>query len=352
MNELVFENALKGSRAYAQLQSDLKSGLSHAYIIASGDDDVTDELFTLIAAAIFCNSTNIAPQNEISHGPDIGVGGTDNHPDSHSACLKCAECRKVLHGNHPDVFHINENRDKIKVEDVTGMLSTIYIRSLTGRKLYFIHRADLMNVQAQNKLLKTLEEPPANVTVFLGVANEAAMLDTIKSRARTVHIDVFDKETVYSAMLALGANAEMSAVAAACSEGMLGKARRITTSPEYAALYRSALDLMSGLNRSPDVVRFDSAIADGENIAAFLDVLSIVIRDIMLVGKQPDMVLSRHVLPEISALAEKYSPLALAKILSSINDTRRQLSLNVSALSAVDSLLFAILEVRHKYPKS
>lgn len=58
--------------------------------------------------------------------------------------------------------------------------------------------------QAQNKLLKTLEEPPKDVTIFLGVANEASMLDTIKSRARAVAIDVFDEDVVYNALLSLG----------------------------------------------------------------------------------------------------------------------------------------------------
>lgn len=327
MSELVFENALKNSRAFKQIGSDLKSGLSHAYIIASGDDDVIDEFFTLIAAAIYCKK-------------------------KHSACFDCPECRKVLHGNHEDVFHINEKRDKIKVEDVNNMLSSVYIKSLSGRKLYFIHRADLMNVQAQNKLLKTFEEPPADVTFFLGVANESAMLDTVKSRARTVHLDIFDKEVIYSAMLALGCDEEMSAVASACSEGMLGKARKIATSPEYAEIYRSALNFMRGLNRSSDIVRFDGAIANSDNTGAFLDVLSIIVRDMMIIEDEPDMVLSKHVSGDIVTLAAKYSPLALAKILAVINDTRRQLSLNVSALSAIDNLLFAILEIRHKYPKS
>lgn len=327
MSELVFENALKNSRAFKQIQSDLKSGLSHAYIIASGDDDVLDEFFTLVAAAVYCRN-------------------------AHSACLDCPECRKVLHGNHEDVFHINEKRDKIKVEDVNNMLSSVYIKSLSGRKLYFIHRADLMNVQAQNKLLKTFEEPPADVTFFLGAANESAMLDTVKSRARTIHLDLFDKEVIYSAMLALGCDEEMSAVASACSEGMLGKARKIATSPEYAEIYRSALNFMRGLNRSSDIVRFDGAIANSDKIGAFLDVLSIIVRDMMVIEDEPDMVLSKHVSGEIVALAAKYSSLALAKILAVINDTRRQLSLNVSALSAIDNLLFAILEIRHKYPKS
>ena len=326
MSLLTFENALKGSKAFGLILNDLKLGLGHAYLISSGDDDVVDEFFTLTAMAVYCSEGSV--------------------------CGGCAECRKVLHGNHPDVFHINEGRDKIKVEDVSNMLSSVYIKSLSGRKLYFIHRADLMNVQAQNKLLKTLEEPPADVTIFLGVANEAAMLDTIKSRSRTVHLDVFDTDTMYRAMLALGCDEEMSAVASACSEGMLGKARKIATSPKYATLYRDALSAVRSLNRSSDVASVDGAIANRDDIGEFLDVLSIVFRDMLVVQNDKNMILSKHVMGEIEALSAGYSPLALAKILTLINNTRRQLSLNVSALSAVDNLLFSILEVRHKCPRS
>jgi len=327
VNVLTFEKALKGSRAYGLLMSDLKTGLGHAYIVASGDDDVVDEFFTLVAASVYCENGN-------------------------SACFECAECRKVLHRNHADVFHINEARDKIKVDDVAKLVASVYVKSLSDRKLYFIHRADLMNAQAQNKLLKTLEEPPQDVTIFLGVANSAAMLDTIKSRARTLHLDVFDEDTVFEAMLALGYDREMSSVAAACSEGMVGKARKIASSPQYAQLYRAALDLMKRLDKSTDILSLDGLAAGQEDMSGFLDVLSIIIRDMLIVQEDESMILSKHVSQDIKELAQKYSPLALAKIISIINDTRRQLSLNVSPLSAIDNLLFSILEVRHKCPKS
>lgn len=327
MTALTFESTLKGSNAYKFIRSDLKSGLGHAYAITSGDDDVVDEFFTLIATAVYCDN-------------------------NHSSCMECAQCRKVLHSNHPDIFHVNAEREKIKVEDVNKMLSSVYIKSLSGRKLYFIHRADLMNVQAQNKLLKTLEEPPEGVTIFLGVANESAMLDTIKSRVRNIHLDLFDEDVVYNAMLALGYDREKCEVAAACSEGMLGKAKKIAASPQYSALYNSALDLLRKLERSSDILRLDANVANQENLSEFLDVLSIIIRDMLVVQQNADMILSKHVTGEICSLAGKYSPLALAKILAIISDTRRQLSLNVNALSAIDNLLFSILEVRHKCPKS
>lgn len=326
MSGLMFDTVLKQSKAFRFILSDLKIGLGHAYSVISGDDDVVDEFFTLIAAAVYCKN-------------------------DHEACFKCAECKKILHSNHADVFHLNETRDKIKVEEISRMLSSVSIKSLAGRKLYFIHRADLMTAQAQNKLLKTLEEPPEGVTVFLGIANESAILDTVKSRVRSLHIDLFDEDTVYNTMLALGYNDEMSTVSAACCEGMLGKARRIASSPKYVSLYRSALDMLTHLGRSSDVARLDSLFANQDGIGEFLDILSIIVRDMLVAQSDANMILSKHMYGEIAALSEGYSQLALSKILAAINDTRRQLTLNVGALSAVDNLLFSILEVKHKCPK-
>lgn len=323
MNEITFEKSLRASKAFSLISSDLKTGLGHAYMVVSPDDEIVDELFMLTAASVYCVS--------------------------HDACLNCAACKKVLHNNHPDIFHLYPVKDKIKVEDIEGLLDTVSVKSLSGRKLYFIHRADLMNVQAQNKLLKTLEEPPSDVTIFLGVANEAGMLDTIKSRTREIYVDIFDEDAVYDAMLALGLDKEMSAIAAACSEGQLGKARKIATSPKYADLYKSALYVLNNLARSSDVVKVDGIIATQEDIQGFLDVLSIVLRD-MLVSKQNEkMMLSKHVSEDIINLSGRYSERAIAEIIFKINAVRKKLALNVSAIATIDDLLFSILEVRHKW---
>ena len=178
MSELVFEDTLKNSRAYHLLSNDFRLELGHAYMLVSPDDDTVKEFFTLIATTIFC--------------------------ETKSACMHCNECGKVLHGNHPDLAVINAIGENIKVEAIKDLTEDAGIKSFSGTKVYYIHRADLMNTAAQNKLLKTLEEPPKGVVIFLGVSNESAMLDTIKSRTRTVYLDVFDNDTVKNAMLDLG----------------------------------------------------------------------------------------------------------------------------------------------------
>ena len=319
--DTTFFAPLKNSRAFALLKKDLKEGLGHAYMIVSPDDDTVDEFFALVGMAIFCGT--------------------------HEPCMTCAECRKILNGNNPDVFHLNEKRDKIKVEDLQKFLSNVNIKPIGERKLYFVHRADLMNAQAQNKLLKTLEEPPADVTIFLGVGNEAGMLETVKSRARTVYLDSFDEKTLYDFLVSLGINSSTAAIAASCSEGQLGKAKKIAGSSDYAELFNSVITLLRRLNRSTDVVTLDTSIASQKDVGAFLDVLSIIFRD-MLAGKEDgSLILQRHVADDIEELSKNYSRKALANILFAINDARRKISLNVNVLATVDALLFKILEERY-----
>lgn len=111
------------------------------------------------------------------------------------------------------------------------------------------------------------------------------MLDTIKSRARCVAVDNFDEDVVYHSLLSLGIDKDTCAIAAACSEGQLGKAHKIALSPKYADLYKCAIYLLTNLNRSSDVVKVDGIIANEQDLSGFLDVLSVILRDMLVCKK-------------------------------------------------------------------
>ncbi|UKI52131.1 MAG: hypothetical protein L6V79_01025 [Clostridium sp.] len=128
-----FQDALKKSRAYNLIKHDIDTGnLSHAYMVISPDVFAVQNLFRLIACAVYCKD----------------------------ACTTCPVCKKVLNGNHADVKFINEDGKKIKVEDVAALIEDTETKPFeSDNKLYFVNSADKMNPAAQNKLLKTLEEP-------------------------------------------------------------------------------------------------------------------------------------------------------------------------------------------------
>lgn len=323
MKAPLFENVLRASRAFYLISKDMQLGLGHAYMVVSPDDEIVKEFFSLVAAKMFCLTGR--------------------------ACMECRGCRTVLDGNNPDVFTLNEQGDKIKVQDVKDLVASVSIKPLGDVKAYFVHRADLMTQDAQNKLLKTLEEPPAGVTIFLGVANEAGVLDTVKSRCRKVYIDVFDRETVYNALKDLGCGGEEAAIAAACCEGQLGKARVIAFSPEYGERYADALTLLERLKRSRDVLDAESVPSLKSNEGEFLKVLAVAVRDIISAKEGSPLFFGEATASRLERLSQGFSLRALALTLEAIGKAQEKLAFSVNTAAVEDSLLFDILEVKHKW---
>lgn len=323
MSAPVFENTLRRSRAFDVISKDMRLGLGHAYMVVSPDDEIVKEFFTLVGAAVFCTAK--------------------------SACMECSECRKVLDGNHPDLFTVNYAGEKIKVQEVKNLISSVSIKPLSGVKAYFVHRADLMTPDAQNKLLKTLEEPPEGVTIFLGAANEAGILDTMKSRCRKIYIDVFDRETVYNALRELGCDAESASIAAACCEGQLGKARSIAFSPEYKQRYSDALALLETLKKSRDILSAENIPSFRNGETDFLKILSVALRDVIAAKEGAPLFFEAATASRLNALAEDFSLRALALSVDAVNKAQEKLSYGVNSAAVCDSLLFTILEVKHKW---
>src|SRR5438045_374460 len=115
------------------------------------------------------------------------TGGTDAHVAPLDPCNICLSCRKVLHGNHPDIHIVTRASDKqfILIEQVRVLQSDSSRRTLEGRRnIFIILDAHEMNLQAANCLLKTLEEPEPDVVLLLTVPDAGLLLPTILSRVQ------------------------------------------------------------------------------------------------------------------------------------------------------------------------
>lgn len=319
-----YENALRNSAAYRDIKRDVDNdALSHAYMLVSPDGEAVKELFKLVACAVYCDN---------------------------DVCLECADCRGVLSGRNLDVNFINLLEKKITVDTVNELIESSFMAPRYGkRKLYFILSAEQMNAAAQNKLLKTLEEPPRSVSIFLGVKSTGAMLDTIKSRVRTVNLDLFSSEVIYDEMLKITGDEGLSRTAAACSQGMLGRAEQIALSKDYLAVFDKAFELLNKLQKSKDIAGLLSDKAfDKDNFPALLDALSVIFRDMLVSKTDLSLIESKHKQSEIVELAEGYSPLAIGKIVYLINEERKKLTYNVGGVAVAENLLFGLLEVKYK----
>lgn len=319
-----FADALKSSRAYNLIKHDIDTGnLSHAYMVISPDTLALNNLFEIVACAVYCKD---------------------------DACLACTTCHRILHGNHADVKFINSDNKNLKVEDVESLIDDTGTRPFeSDHKLYFVFSADKMNAAAQNKLLKTLEEPQKTVTIFLGVSRESAMLDTVKSRTKKITLDRFSQEEISSALKEEGFPSDSAETAAACADGMLGRAKEIAEDKSFAENYAQTVNVFKNLKKSGDVASFlNEKVLDKERLPVFLDIASLIVRDMMAAKTDERLITNRRTAEEVKAMSLEYSLLALSNILYLINEERKKLNVYVSSVGVAENLLLGILEVKYK----
>ncbi|MBR2592065.1 MAG: hypothetical protein IKD62_03790, partial [Oscillospiraceae bacterium] len=137
-----------------------KGAPSHAYILEGDDIDILNDLADHFAGLLLC--------------------------EKHTRCGTCSSCRYLAGGAHPDLMRVvPEKPGTIKVDDIRDRLvNDMGIRPYrSAYKIYIIEHAEWMNIQAQNALLKTLEEPPSYGVILLLSCNTEALLPTIISRS-------------------------------------------------------------------------------------------------------------------------------------------------------------------------
>ena len=115
--------------------------------------------------------------------------------------MVCHSCKQALSGNHPDLIYVtHEKPASIGVDDIREQINdTIQIRPYSSYyKIYIVDEAEKMTVQAQNALLKTIEEPPSYAVIILITTNQEAFLPTILSRCVQLKLKPLKDFTVKS----------------------------------------------------------------------------------------------------------------------------------------------------------
>lgn len=145
--------------------------LAHAYVLQGAKGSGRHMLAMRIAMALNCESKENIP------------------------CMQCAACRRILDGNSPDIRQIGaaKGRKTIGIDVIRAMREDVYLRPNDGAwKVYLIYPAEDMTEEAQNALLKVLEEPPQGVLFFLICSNTQKLLFTVLSRIQSVSLQRFD----------------------------------------------------------------------------------------------------------------------------------------------------------------
>ena len=189
-------------------------------------------------------------------------------------CLKCAGCKKVLEGAHPDLHFVYPDGNTLKVDQVRQVLSTVYESAYEGTsKIYVFEDFHLANEHAQNALLKTLEEPPKSVTFFLLCDNSLKLLPTIRSRCKKLRLNEFMESDILAQLQKSFPENNKIPMASKESFGNIGRAVKLIEDERYAFLNLLATDILSnkGLTHGHIEMIFEKEKDDFRTLAEILE---------------------------------------------------------------------------------
>ena len=303
--------------------------ISHAYIINGEKSSGKEFIARVFAMTLQCEK-----------------GGTE-------PCQECHSCKQFLSGNHPDVIWVTHEKPvSIGVDDVRIQINdTVSIRPYSSPyKIYLVDEAEKMTVQAQNALLKTIEEPPAYAVLVLITTNPEVFLPTILSRCIQLKLRPL-KDSVVSDYLTekMGVSDGQADIYAAFARGNLGKAIHLASSEEFALLYREVLTLLKNIKDMDIPMLLDyirKLQEDNLDLYECLDFMQLWYRDILMfkVTKDMNSLIFKEEYSAVSSCCQKSSYEGLEEILSAIEKAKVRLNANVNTDLALELMLLTMKE--------
>ena len=266
-------------------------------------------------------------------------------------CMMCHSCKQVMSGNHPDLIYVtHEKPGSIGVDDVREQINdTIMIRPYSSYyKIYIVDEAEKMTVQAQNALLKTIEEPPSYAVIILITTNQEAFLPTILSRCVQMKLKPLKDFTIKSYLTQNLHIAEKDAdICAAFARGNLGKAIHLASSDEFKELFQKVMVLVKNVGTMDISMLLDCIREMKEqnfDIGEVLDLMQLWYRDVLMfkVTKDMNLLIFKDEYKMINETGEKVDYAGLEAILAAIDTARTRLNANVNMELAMELLLLTM----------
>lgn len=305
------------------------SRISHAYILSGEEGMGRKTLAKAFAMTLLCERSNIEP------------------------CMDCHSCKQILSGNHPDVIWVSHEKPaSIGVDDIREQINdTVMIRPYSSNyKIYMVDEAEKMTVQAQNALLKTIEEPPAYAVIVLMTTNQEAFLPTILSRCIKLSLKPLKDHVVSEYLTETMEIPENKAdIFAAFARGNLGKAIYLASSEEFKQLYKEVLNLLRSIKEMDIAMLLDYIKRLQEeklDLNECLDFMQLWYRDILMfkVTRDMNLLIFKDEYSIVSSLCQKSSYEGLETILSAIDKAKVRLKANVNTELALELMLLTMKE--------
>ena len=282
------------------------------------------------------------------------TGGADAHVAPQNPCNACLSCRKVRHGNHPDVHYISRPPDRqfILIEQVRALQGEAARKTLEGRRnIFIIQGMHEMNVQAANCLLKTLEEPEPDVVLLLTAPDPGVLLPTILSRVQQVPMHLLTTTQIKTALeQRWQVEPEEAARVGALAAGRMGWAVQAIEDEDMLAERQVQLETLAKLPAAGRVQRFEVAqrlSADSDNVRGILELWLLWWRDMVLAANNClDLIVNVDMQGLIQKQAAKIGAAESQRMVRAILGTMEALEQNVNARVALEVLMLDLPTVR------
>ena len=315
----VIEHLQKGIR---------ENKVSHAYILSGEKGSGKRLLAHIIASALQCEKGGVEP------------------------CGKCKSCMQVEGGNQPDIIYVTHEKVSMGVEDIrTQVNGDVAIKPYSSKyKIYIVDEAEKMNPQAQNALLKTIEEPPAYAVIMLLTTNADSFLQTILSRCITLNLKSVKDETIRKHLMSHYQIPDYQAdICTAFAQGNVGKAIQLASSDDFNELKAAALQLLKRLE-DIDLYELGAAIKQiGEfklKVQDYFDLMMIWYRDILYFKATNDVnkLIFKDEVYDIKKQAATHSYQGIEAIIEALQKAKVRLNANVNFDLVIELLLLTIKE--------
>ena len=262
----------------------------------------------------------------------------------------------ILNGDvnreYVDIINYKPIKTSFGVDDVRDIIDEVNKKPFEGdKKVIIIHQGNKLTIQAQNALLKTIEEPPTEVYIIILCESLELILDTIKSRCEIYKLTPLTKDELYKYIAIKGYDysEEEKSSAIAFSEGIPGRIDRYFSDTELQDLRDKIVDLLLQLtNNEIEAIleKEEQLVSYKQNKEEVINVLSSFIRDI-LVNKEvynENLIINRDKIKEIERLTNEMSFKKLNKMLLGLQEASKNIKNNVSWAMTVRIMLMDFME--------
>lgn len=325
-----FKNIIGHTQVIEHLKSAIKlDKISHAYIFNGESGSGKKLVASTFAMTLQCETGHDEP------------------------CGKCKSCTQAMSQNHPDIIWVShEKPGSIGVDDIRVQLNNdIGIKPYSGKfKIYIINEADKLTVQAQNALLKTLEEPPAYAVIILLTTNHEALLSTILSRCITLNLKFVEDELIRKYLMEVKQIPDYKAnISVAFAQGNVGKAIKLASTEDFDQLREDTFSMLRNMNDMEmyEVIEYIKKIAENKlSIDDYLDLIIMWFRDVLLFKATNDVngLVFRDNISDIKKQANHRSYNGIETIINAIEKAKVRLNANVNFELVMELLLLTIKE--------